>query len=115
MSEFTNTITLINHLKLYDFTIKRRDFKKFGLFDRIEYIATDGNVFIYFEPMNEKYFLAVATDEEVQEINERGMTETIFYHKKSLRSSKLHICNNDHSIAEIVGAVNDYKGGHGYE
>ena len=110
MSEFTNTVSLIEHLKLLGFSIKRRDFKKFGLFNRIEYIATDGNVFIYFEPSS-KYFLAVATDEEICYDDNKGISETLFYHNKSKRSNKLFICNNDYSISEIVGAVNDYKGG----
>jgi hypothetical protein len=102
---------LLKEIENRGFIVKEHNYHKFGIesMPRTEYIATDGNVYLYIEKVG-RYFLAVATDEKVfPEGKENGVAEYVFYYNKSLRSNKLYICNNDHSYSEIIGAIDDYK------
>ena len=102
---------LLKELVDRGFNVKKRDYHKFGFesMPRTEYIATDGNVYLYIEKVG-RYFLAVATDEKVfPKGKEKGIAEYVFYHDKVLSSNKLHICNHDHSLSEIVYALDNYK------
>ena len=108
-----NLESLIDYLKTNGFEIRIRNYKYLNN-SRSEYIATDGNVWLYFESICGNYIPIAAFDAEITNVPiERGIVDEVFYRDtyryQKIRSNRICLFRRDYTVEGIIEEINRYK------